>query len=280
VSDIHKIKDLWKKAFTPVSVMLIPHSNARPWNFKIPFIGIFVSMVLWLFGTLYVFSVAVDSFEYQVMKKELGYYSKQFLELKTTISTLRNAEREFKSLLSHGTKEEILENIDTSDVGSLDMESLRQQIQETIETVSGIKDYLRHQRDLYLATPKGLPVEGSITSRYGERQHPRSGEIDFHTGLDISAPPSSPVRATADGVVSFSGWNGGSGNLVVLEHGFGFSTFYAHNSINTVKVGQKVKRGEIIGYVGSTGNATGPHVHYEVCKNGRSVNPSRYIKGR
>ncbi|MDI6889995.1 MAG: M23 family metallopeptidase [Thermodesulfovibrionales bacterium] len=241
--DIHKIKDLCKRAFTPITVMFIPHSNIRPLNFKIPFMGIFISIILCLFGTLYVFSVAVKSLEYQVMKKKLNYYSKQFLELRTTITALRNAEKEFSRLFSLGSKERILENIDTSYTGSIDMENLRQQIQKTVETVSEIKDYLRYQKDLYLATPKGLPVDGPITSDYGKRQHPTSGEINFHSGVDVAAPHGSPVRATADGIVSFSGWNGGSGNLVVLEHGFGFKTFYAHNKMNIVKVGQEVKRG-------------------------------------
>ncbi|MEW6162344.1 MAG: M23 family metallopeptidase [Nitrospirota bacterium] len=278
--DIHKVKNLCKKAFTPVTIMLIPHSNTKPLNFKIPSIGVFFSVLLWIFGTIYVLSIAIDTIEYQSMKKKLGYYSQQFLELSSTISALKNAEREFKRLFSLGSKEKILENIDTSSSGSIDMENLKQEIEKTIETVGEIKDYLRLQKDLYLATPKELPVEGTITSHYGKRKHPRSGDVDLHTGLDISTSPGNPIRATADGIVSFSGWNRGSGNLVVLEHGFGFSTFYAHNRMNTVKVGQKVRRGDVIGYVGSTGNATGPHVHYEVWKDGSPVNPIRYIKRR
>ena len=121
---------------------------------------------------------------------------------------------------------------------------------------------------------------GTISSSYGKREHPRSGKDEFHSGIDISTSPGNPIRATADGIVSFSGWSSGNGNLVVLEHGFGFSTFYAHNKMNTVKVGQKVSRDEVVGYLGSTGNTTGPHVHYEVWKDGRSVNPHTYIKGR
>ena len=98
--------------------------------------------------------------------------------------------------------------------------------------------------------------------------------------MDISAAPGNPVTATADGIVSFSGWNGGSGNLVVIEHGFGYSTFYAHNKMTAVKVGQRVKKGDVIAYVGSTGNTTGPHLHYEVWKNGSPVNPKSFIEGR
>jgi len=280
VLDIHKIRSLFKKAFTPVTIMLIPHSNKRPLNFKVPSIGIFISIVLWCIGTIYVFSVAVNTFEYQAMKKKLNYYSSQFLELKVTMSALKNAEEEFKRLFSLGSKEKVLENIDTSHSGSIDMENLKQEIKKTMMTVIGIKNYLNLQKDLYLATPKGLPIEGTITSQYGIREHPRTGDKEFHTGLDITTNPGNPVRATADGIVSFSGWNGGSGNLVVLEHGFGFSTCYAHNKMNTVKVGQKIRRGDVIGYVGSTGNATGPHVHYEIWKDGNHINPNDYIEGR
>jgi len=278
--DIHKIKSLLKKAFTPVTIMLIPHSNTKPLNLKMPSIGIFVSIVLWFIGTIYVLSVAVDTFEYQNMKKKVNYYSQQFLELSTTISALKMAENEFKRLFSLGSKEKVIENIDTSNRGSIDIENLKEQIKKTTETVGEIQDYLRLQKDLYLTTPKGFPVAGNISSNYGNREHPRSGKDEFHSGIDISASPGNPIRATADGIVSFSGWSGGSGNLVVLEHGFGFSTFYAHNKMNTVKVGQKVNRGDVIGYIGSTGNATGPHVHYEVWKDGKSVNPNTYIKGR
>lgn len=278
--DIHIIKNVCKKAFTPVTIMLIPHSNKRTLNLKIPSIGILVSIILLFIGTLYVFSVAVDSFEYQAMKKKLNYYSNQFLELKVTMSALKNAEKEFRRLFSLGSKEKVLEDMDTSYSGSIDIENLKQEIAKTIKTVTEIQNYLNLQKDLYLATPKGIPVEGTISSQYGKRQDPRSGVEEFHSGLDIATSPGNPLRATADGIVSFSGWNRGSGNLVVLEHGFGFSTFYAHNKMNAVKVGQKVKRGDIIGYVGATGNATGPHVHYEIWKDGNPVNPNNYREGR
>lgn len=277
---MRKIKILFKKAFTPITIMLIPHSNRKPFNLKIPSIGIFVSILLWFIGTVYVFSIAVDTFEYKRMKERLGYYSGQFIEMKATMSALKKAETEFRKLFSLNSKQKVLENVDTSDSGAIDMEALKQQIKKTMETVGDIKEYLSQQRDLYVATPKGWPVKGNITSYYGQREHPKTGEEDFHTGMDISANPGNPVTATADGIVSFSGWNGGSGNLVVIEHGFGYSTFYAHNKMTTVKVGQRIKRGDIISYVGSTGNSTGPHVHYEVWRNGGPVNPKSFIEGR
>jgi murein DD-endopeptidase MepM/ murein hydrolase activator NlpD len=268
---------LLKKAFTPVTILLIPHAKNRPLNFKIPFIVILSSCLFTFIGILYVFSIAVNTFEYYRMKDTLNYYSQQFTELHTTISALKMAENEFRRLFSLSSKEKVLENMNTSDSGSVDMENLKQQIRKTIETVGEIKNYLRIQRDIYIATPRGLPVTGNISSPYGMRKHPRSGQTDLHSGIDISSDAGVPVQVTADGIVSYSGWSGGNGNLVVIEHGHGFSTFYAHNSMNTVKIGQKVKRGDVIGYVGATGNSTGPHVHYEIWKDGKHVNPSEYV---
>ena len=214
------------------------------------------------------------------MKNKLNYYSKQFSELRDTMWSLKKAEKEFRRLFSLDSKEKVLENIDNPGSGSIDMENLKNEIAKSMERISEIKNYLRLQKNIYLATPTGLPVRGPITSNYGKRKNPRSGEEEFHSGVDIATSSGTPVSATADGIVSFSGWNGGSGNLVVLEHGFGFSTFYAHNKMNIVQVGQKVRRGDIIGYIGSTGNATGPHVHYEIWKDGSSVNPQKYLEGR
>jgi len=275
----NRIQPLLKKAFTPITIMIIPHSNRKPLNLKIPSIGIFISILLWLIGTGYVFSIAIDTLEYYRMQDKLAYYSSQFTEMKATMSALKKAEAEFRKLFSLKSKEKVLENVDTSDSGAIDMEALKEQIKKTVEDVGDIRDYLSQQRDLFRATPKGWPLMGNITSHYGKRKHPVTGGDDFHNGIDISAPPGNPATATADGIVSFSGWNGGSGNLVVVEHGFGYSTFYAHNKMNEVKVGQRIKKGDVVAYVGSTGNTTGPHLHYEVWKNGRPVNPVSFIEG-
>lgn len=277
---MHRIKALLKKSFTPITIMLIPHSNRKPFNLKLPYAGLFASVILCGIGAAYVFSIAIDAFEYHRMKERVGYYSSQFIEMKATMAALKKAEGEFRKLFALNSRQKVLENMDTSDSGAIDMEALKQQIKKTMEGVGDIRDYLSQQRDLYMATPKGWPVRGNITSPYGKRTHPQTGEEDFHAGLDISANPGNPVTATADGIVSFAGWNGGSGNLVVMEHGFGFSTFYAHNKMLAVRVGQRVKKGDIISYVGSTGNSTGPHLHYEVWKNGSPVNPKTFIEGR
>jgi murein DD-endopeptidase MepM/ murein hydrolase activator NlpD len=192
---------------------------------------------------------------------------------------LKEAEKDFRRIFSLQSKEKILETIDTSYSGSIDIRSLMLELEKSAENVAAIKDYLRVQKDIYLATPKGFPVQGSVTSAYGKRKNPITQMDDFHSGIDISASSGTPIRATADGVVGYSGRTAHSGNVIILKHGFGFSTVYAHNKKNVVKVGQKIKRGDLLGYVGSTGKSTGPHVHYEIWVKEKAVNPRDFLQG-
>lgn len=127
-------------------------------------------------------------------------------------------------------------------------------------------------------TPSLWPVMGHISGGFGERLDPFSGEGTFHTGVDISAPYGSDVRATADGVVVTVEAHPGYGRLVVVDHGFGISTWYGHLSGFGTRPGAYVKRGEVIAYVGVSGRVTGPHVHYEVRIHGAPVNPWRYLR--
>lgn len=118
------------------------------------------------------------------------------------------------------------------------------------------------------------PVNGSISSSYGLRRHPILGYTRMHAGIDFRAPYGMPVHAAADGVVQFAGRHGGHGNFVRLGHGGGLGTGYAHLSRIAVSPGSSVRRGQVIGYVGSTGLSTGPHLHYEMYRNGRTINPA------
>jgi len=127
------------------------------------------------------------------------------------------------------------------------------------------------------AQPSLWPVHGILRSSFGGRSDPFSGEGAFHTGIDLAVPVGTPVRATADGVVSTAGWSGEYGKLVVLDHGNGLETYYAHLSQFMVVAGQEVHRGEVIALSGCSGRATGPHMHYEVRLHGTPVNPYRYL---
>ena len=126
--------------------------------------------------------------------------------------------------------------------------------------------------------PSIWPVEGRLGSGFGQREDPFNGEGKFHTGVDIEAPYGTPVRATADGDVSGASMGAGYGREVVLDHGHNFLTVYGHLSAMAVLPGQRVIRGQIIGYVGQSGRATGPHLHYEVRVNNVPVNPHKYLR--
>src|SRR5215207_9619301 len=121
------------------------------------------------------------------------------------------------------------------------------------------------------------PVNGSLGSGFGPRTHPIYGGSRMHNGLDISASQGTPIKAAGDGVVKMAGANGGYGNWTLIDHGGGLATGYAHQSRFAVSVGQHVSTGEVIGYVGSTGASTGPHLHWEVRLNGNPVNPMAWV---
>lgn len=126
-------------------------------------------------------------------------------------------------------------------------------------------------------TPTEWPAIGPISSSYGSRVHPIYGTRRFHDGIDIAVYVGTPVRATADGLVTWSGSKSGYGLTVIIDHGNGIETLYAHNSKLVAKRGSEVKKGQVIAYSGNTGVSTGPHLHYEVRKAGKSVDPMVYL---
>lgn len=139
--------------------------------------------------------------------------------------------------------------------------------------LDSVRDSVERRHALASATPSIWPVAGWLSSRFGRRTDPFSEDPAFHPGLDISADKGQPVLATGDATVLSAGPNGAYGNMVVLDHGFGITTRYGHLSRFAVESGQEVKRGDVIGYVGSTGRSTGSHLHYEIWMNGRLTNP-------
>lgn len=278
---MQRLKAILKKLFLPITIMFVPHNSSKPLSMKLPSLWILVMGSLALAGIVYVFSVSASVIENRRMRETLEFYASQFIEIKGTMLALRKSEQEFRRLFSLKKKEDVLERFEPSESGSLeDIETLKRQLSHTMETVREIREYLSSEKSIYEATPKGWPVNGNISSPFGKREHPISGNADFHSGLDLYAEPGTPVRATASGVVLFAGWSGKNGNLVAIEHGHGYSTLCAHNKKILVQQGQVVKRGDIIAYSGSTGSSTGPHLHYEVWKEKRPVNPMPYVLGK
>ncbi len=147
-------------------------------------------------------------------------------------------------------------------------------LEERLQTV---RTGVEKQQALASATPSMWPVVGYLSSMFGNRKDPFTGQPDFHPGLDISAPHGAPIRATADGVVESAGFAGNYGNAVVVRHGFGLSTRYAHMSRIAARPGMTIKRGDLLGYVGATGRATSAHLHYEILLNGQTINPLRLL---
>lgn len=123
-----------------------------------------------------------------------------------------------------------------------------------------------------------MPIKAAITSPFGWRRHPIFGVRKFHTGIDLAGPNRSPIKAADGGNVLYAGWYGGYGKVVIVNHGNGLATLYAHMSKTAVSVGANVKKGDIVGYEGTTGFSTGPHLHFEVRVDGKPNNPLNYVK--
>lgn len=180
------------------------------------------------------------------------------------------------------------EALDPAAMGKLDYPALLRGMHADLNHVEMAAHHQRHafasilhlleeRRSLLAATPSIRPVKGWISSGFGNRQSPFTGRREFHRGLDIATHAGTPIVAPADGKVIFAGKRGLMGKMVTIEHGFGMVTRYGHVQKILKPKGARVKRGETIALVGSTGRATGPHLHYEVLLNGVHVNPEHYF---
>ena len=180
--------------------------------------------------------------------------------------------------LAYGIKQKLEGPADISAEGKL-VPSFAESV-EDYNFLRGVHSLALRSRTGALNTvskPSLWPVDGRLMGPFGQRNDPFSGEGEFHTGVDISAPQGASVQATADGVVTLSEWSGGYGRLVIVDHGGGIQTYYAHLSRFFVHPGQEIRRGELVGAVGATGRVTAPHLHYEVRLGGAPVNPYRYL---
>ncbi len=158
-----------------------------------------------------------------------------------------------------------------------DLNKIRGETMVQESSLSELVSFLQEKRSLLLATPSIWPVKGLVTSGFGRRQDPFTGRIEKHRALDIATNEGSSIVTPADGLVTWVGRQIGFGKMLFVDHGYGFTTRYGHCSRITVKAGDRVKRGQVIAYVGNTGKSTGPHVHYEITKNGMKVNPAEYL---
>ena len=221
--------------------------------------------------------------EVQGFKKKMAHLEKFDRKLRTATALGKPEEVTPKKWGIGGTSEEDLNSIKLSSNAttleklSVDLKQLKAQADLQEISFFQLDQFFKDRQSLLASTPSIWPTKGWVTSGFGYRISPYTGVREMHEGLDIAARMSSEVIAPADGIVIRVGRSFGLGVLLEIDHGYGVVSRYGHNSKNLVKVGEHVKRGQVISYVGNTGRSTGPHVHYEVLLNGIPVNPMRYI---
>ena len=303
---------LKKQLRRQLTVMLIPHSDIRPirLNFSVSLLASLA--VAWTGLTIWSGFIASRHVDYwrtkadeHVLKAKVWYFSQQLRQSREYIDRVKETEFALQNLLNMKTRKAIVESdkepgvggptmMDQRDIASLlagvrapvdidrmssELANVKQSGNDVLSNFQEISKYIKDQRGEFRSTPRDWPTHGRLTSLFGIRKDPmQDGEGEFHRGLDIANALGTPVKVTADGVVRIASWQGGYGRLVVVDHGHGYRTFYGHNSQLLVKVGDVVKRGQVISYMGTSGRSTGYHLHYEVWKNGQVVNPMKYVK--
>ena len=226
----------------------------------------------------------------QLQHNELREFANRLEDVRKEMVILAQNDAKMRALaqISHptGNPENIqvgiggpLESAPASDMSSLQqqIDQIRASIDLRRESQEEVRGFLTEQSSLLSSKPNGLPSRGWLTSNFGMRNSPFSGKRTMHEGIDIAARIGTPVYATAAGIVSRAQIENGYGKLIVIDHGYGYKTYYGHNSKLVVKVGQRIKRGDLIAASGNTGTSTGPHVHYEVRLNGVPLNPRKFM---
>jgi murein DD-endopeptidase MepM/ murein hydrolase activator NlpD len=272
-------------------ILVLAHSlHGRLRRIQIPHQFVYVILALALFGSFSLFGMVSS---YLRMAWKVSNYN----SLRTEVEILRNR---YKELQAQNTQKQeqlaslqmLASEISTvmgvrTHIESVDLEPdspLLPTYEETLETYDFLKSaqFSRIQRNFARqfhqnVMPSLWPVNGRLLSHFGMRQDPLLGGGQYHPGVDISADMFTPVRSAADGIVSFAGWNAGYGRVVVVDHGNGMRSLYAHLSRMHVIPGQDVRRGEVIAASGASGRVTAPHLHFEVRMGNVPVNPYPYL---
>jgi murein DD-endopeptidase MepM/ murein hydrolase activator NlpD len=280
------------------TLIVVPHAKARFRKFQVP-----VRLTKWILGASGSTAIVVLALLLHFSRMAAEVYQ---LRAQNTLLASRNQEYQQTSerlqakvtnLQSIVTKlgvmaglEQALPDPKVGGVGGLsntetsspsaETESLKAidaNLSRLTEKSKRLEEFYQDQSVMLSSTPSVWPVRGYLSAGFGNRVDPFTGQLDFHPGLDISTPIGTKVEAPADGVVVSCGDKGGYGNAIVINHKYGVVTRYAHLSGFNVKPGQRVKRGDVIGFVGNSGKSTAPHLHYEVWVNDQAQNPIHYI---
>jgi len=301
-----RITKVWdsfvEKGHEKMTVMFIPHNEKNIFNFQISKFTITFFLVLFLviIGTssyAVIKNNAVKREEQRLMMTHEGNrsYLVRFEKLTNSIDELvddiKPEVEELYELAAGTEKAEQIWNMD--DLALLDedllknknilpdeifkLKDLQKDLVSTTNTIRTVKNFIDVRSKVIKDTPSIVSNHGHITSLFGWRRSPFGHGRDFHTGIDIAAGSGTVIRATAPGKVMSAGWGGGYGNMIRVRHKYGFLTIYGHCKAVAVRPGQMVKKGQVIGYVGMTGNATGNHCHYEIRLGGIPINPYPYM---
>ena len=305
---LYSYKRFVQKGREKLTIMLIPHSEKKIFNFQISLFTISFLIVL-LSGLVVTFFITTS--RYTLARKEmedlknsqqgnvtaLTLFQTEISELDEEVLEYRNNIKDIIQLLGASQSENIFglggpetEIKNLSEIIGLTSEGAYESELQTIKRINtdiaaskrvlmNFKKFLEAREEIIQNIPNNWPIIGGgfVTSPYGLRRSPFTGKMAMHQGVDVSWWPGAPIRATADGVVVFSGMKGGYGRTVQVQHEYGFQTLYGHLSRIVAYEGKRVKKGEIIGFLGRTGRATGFHLHYEVRIGTTAVDPMIFM---
>ncbi len=305
---VYSYKRFIQKGKDKLTVMLIPHSEKKIFNFQISLFTIFFLVVI-LSGIVVTFFITTS--RYTLTKKEieklinaqegninaLKIFQEEIITLDKSVLEYKNEIKDIIKLLGASQSENIFgvggpetEIRNISEIMGLrnrasyetELETLKRINEDIIAServLQNFKKFLAAREEIIQKIPNNWPIIGGgfITSGFGMRRSPYTGKLAMHQGVDISWWPGAPIRATADGVVVFAGMKGGYGRTIQIQHDYGFQTLYAHCSSLTSYEGKEVNKGDIVGFLGRTGRATGFHLHYEVRIGTKAVDPMIFM---
>ncbi len=305
---VYSYKRFLQKGREKLTVMLIPHSEKKIFNFQI---SLFTISFLILILAGIVVSFFISTSRYTLTKKEMEtlqsaqegninsmiLYKEEIASLEKSVMDYKNNIKEIIKLLGASESENIfglggpeteIKNISeimglkSKDDFESDLDTIRKinaDVMASKKVLQNFTKFLAAREEIIQKIPNNWPIIGGgfITSPFGMRRSPFTGNLAFHQGVDISWWPGAPIRASADGLVVFAGMKGGYGRTIQIQHEYGFQTLYAHLSSISAYEGKKVKKGEIVGFLGRTGRSTGFHVHYEVRIGTKAVDPMIFM---
>lgn len=277
----------------PYFIVVLAHSlHGRLRRVHVPYHFFYVVIALALFGAVSLFGLASSYLrmslkvadynslrhEFETLRTRYQRLAKESTQKGTQLASLQLLANEVS--LAYGLKRTLEGPAEIAHEGHL-----LPTVSESLEQYNFLKSadlskYARRANALFQSNmlPAIWPVDGRLMSHFGRRSDPFSGIEAFHTGVDISAPQGTPVKASADGVVTMADWGSDYGRLVIVDHGNGLETYYAHLSTFDVIPGQTVRRGDTVGRSGASGRATSAHLHYEVRRGGTAINPHPYLR--